>query len=124
VSKLDRRYRRAMEVFEKGAVQPERERRFRISLGQPVGRGTELQIHGREEASDQGKRFVGPDGFEPSASPLSGVRSNRAELWAQATDLITRHPRAARPHHVALAERIGSHAPNSRLVRTTSRSNS
>jgi hypothetical protein len=25
---------------------------------------------------------VGPDGFEPSTSPLSGVRSNRAELWA------------------------------------------
>jgi hypothetical protein len=26
--------------------------------------------------------LVGPDGLEPSASPLSGVRSNRAELWA------------------------------------------
>ena len=25
---------------------------------------------------------MGPDGLEPSTSPLSGVRSNRAELWA------------------------------------------
>jgi hypothetical protein len=73
VSKLDRRYLRALEVFEKRAEQPEPEGRFRISLGQPVRRGTDLPIHGREEPSDQGKRFVGPDGFEPSASPLSGV---------------------------------------------------
>src|SRR5918992_5806595 len=31
-------------------------------------------------------KTVGPDGFEPSTSPLSGVRSNRAELWARRGD--------------------------------------
>ena len=32
--------------------------------------------------SSNKRAMVGPDGFEPSTSPLSGVRSNRAELWA------------------------------------------
>src|SRR5687767_4174894 len=32
--------------------------------------------------SNRRQLAVGPDGFEPSTSPLSGVRSNRTELWA------------------------------------------
>ncbi len=42
--------------------------------------------------SSNRRAVVGPDGFEPSASPLSGVRSNRAELWApQVANTTRRH---------------------------------
>jgi hypothetical protein len=43
----------------------------------------EVVGHDNNEASDLVLWGVGPDGFEPSTSPLSGVRSNRAELWAR-----------------------------------------
>ena len=33
----------------------------------------------------QGSSGVGPPGFEPGTSSLSGMRSNRAELWALET---------------------------------------
>ena len=55
-----------------------------------------------ESRPDQGKRSVGPDGLEPSTSPLSGVRSNRAELWAP-VDIV--RPAAAKAHITVLAER-------------------
>ena len=34
-------------------------------------------------------RLVGPPGLEPGTSSLSGMRSNRAELWAQISLVLT-----------------------------------
>ncbi len=82
IAKLDGRASRSNERAEAEASE---ENGFDFSLTQPPSEASSVGLGKRKSASDLRKHSVGPDGFEPSTSPLSGVRSNRAELWAPET---------------------------------------
>ena len=82
VAKLDSRHARALGPSREAKGRQDQENAFEFSLSSKASRAPRASARRDESRPDQGKRSVGPDGFEPSTSPLSGVRSNRAELWA------------------------------------------
>jgi hypothetical protein len=85
VAKLDERYSRALRANGREEKPGLEENGFDFSLTRRPFDASSVESASRRTLSNLRRRIVGPDGFEPSTSPLSGVRSNRAELWAPET---------------------------------------
>lgn len=81
--------------------------RAMLTFAEPAGQETLAALARKPVNSGL---VVGPDGFEPSTSPLSGVRSNRAELWAPRGSHLIR-PRSPSRKSAGPVLRAGARSP-------------